>query len=101
MTVAKSAARLARPEGINMGEIDERTPGEDISEAEMEALNASGLKQQRRYGDAVFTLMGVALKNNPRKCDSLHADYQNMKAQGIPAKFEQKTRCVALYVRSR
>jgi len=72
-----------------------------MSKEELEALAASGLSNTRKYGQALYELIGVALKDDPKKCQQMEEFARELKAQSIPCKCEEKRDVLAVYIRVR
>jgi hypothetical protein len=73
-------------------------PVEQITEEELEAASAAGLSPARKINGRHYELTAVALKENMAKCEQLYDFAQELKAQGIPNKLEEKSACIALYL---
>jgi len=76
----------------------EPVPLEEISEKELEAASAAGLSPVRKINGKHYELVSVALKENEMKCQQLYEFTQQLKAQHVPCKLEEKSACLAIYI---
>jgi len=87
-------------ESMAKNEKDEckQAPIEEITEEELEAASAAGLSPIRKINGKRYEMVAVALKDNTRKCQELQEFAQQLKAQRVPCKLEEKAACFALYI---
>ena len=76
----------------------EPVPLEEISEKELEVASAANLSPVRKINGKHYELVAVALKENETKCQQLYEFAQQLKAQHIPSKLEEKSACLAIYI---
>jgi len=72
-----------------------------LSEEEREAMASAALSNTRKYGQALYELIGVVLKDDPKKCQQMEEFARELKAQSIPCKCEEKRDVLAVYIRVR
>ena len=82
-----------------MGDTMDGQQQDELSAQEMEMAQSVGLQTHRKFGAKTFALYGVAEKENPQKCDALVAEGEKLRMQGQQVKMEEKSGCIAIYIR--